>query len=526
MYHLHVSPVTRNKGRSVCAAAAYIAREKVNDLTQDMTFDYSLKDDKSYSEIIGFDGTREELWNLAEDAENRKDATTAREYEIALPRELTQIQRIELSQLYANWLHQEYDVVVDFSIHSQDHRTGKETNPHCHLLTSTRSMESNGKFSKLKVSREWSPQKRKLNGLCKREEELVNARKEWATIHNDYCQKIGLDKVIDHRSYEDQGIEKIPTIHLGPKATAQEKRGEKSIRGNRNRIIVNINKKFAELKQEIILENIQLTEQAKPKTQGSISAPGLTPRPVFETKKKKEPVVEILRTPKKEEPKPVRYEPEYIDEYDEQWYPDPYGEDPYYYPYKTAQDWEIAKLDKEIEQAELAITVADSKADKFISGENKRAELKAEKTDLKNQNLWNNRTWMRTIIDGIRRAKPPEKTLDNLVKKTIEDYPELSTKKETARLEFHKEERQEKGNKMLFRKRMKLLDQQEKNKPKIEKSHNYIIDVEPVITPPSEDFATAQELEELASAAEQEFKDMEQKPEEEKPKPSDNSPSF
>ena len=83
-----------------------------------------------------------------------------------------------------------------------------------------------------------------------------------------------------------------------------------------------------------------------------------------------------------------------------------------------------------------------------------------------------------------------------------------------------------------FEREMELIDIEplpqieNKPEPKIEKSHNYIIDIEPVITPPSEDFATAQELKELNSAAEQEFKDMEQKLEEERPNPSDNSPSL
>ena len=49
---------------------------------------------------------------------------------------------------------------------------------------------------------------------------------------NAYLEHYGHDTRVDHRSYERQGLEKIPTIHLGPVAHGLEKRGIATERDN------------------------------------------------------------------------------------------------------------------------------------------------------------------------------------------------------------------------------------------------------------------------------------------------------
>lgn len=89
MYHNSVKPVSRSSGRSACAAAAYRAGEVVHDQRTGLTHDYTKKADVDFTQLIGWSGTRSELWNAAEAAEKRKDACVAREYEIGLPTELS-----------------------------------------------------------------------------------------------------------------------------------------------------------------------------------------------------------------------------------------------------------------------------------------------------------------------------------------------------------------------------------------------------------------------------------------------------
>ena len=99
IYHLSVKPVSRGVGRSATAAAAYRSASQVADRTTGQVFDYTRKSGVEHAEIvlpteaakrdINWPREREQLWNVAEEAEKRKDARVAREYEVALPHELS-----------------------------------------------------------------------------------------------------------------------------------------------------------------------------------------------------------------------------------------------------------------------------------------------------------------------------------------------------------------------------------------------------------------------------------------------------
>src|SRR3546814_14583689 len=86
---------------------------------------------------------RERLWNAAELAETRKNATVAREYEIALPVELSADERRELALGLAREISERHGVAVDVSIHAP----GREGDPRNHngpLLTTTRPLDPEG----------------------------------------------------------------------------------------------------------------------------------------------------------------------------------------------------------------------------------------------------------------------------------------------------------------------------------------------------------------------------------------------
>jgi cell division septation protein DedD len=201
-----------------------------------MTFSYTAARDLVHDEIVGFDGPRSSLWNMAEAMEIRHDATTAREYEIALPNELSEAEQIELAREFARWLNDHQYCVVDFAIHSGDGLNG-----HGHFLTTTRSVDEDGTMSSIKIQREWADKKRKEHGLPGRKTELVNARKAWADIANKALAKAGFEERIDHRSLKDQGIDRLPTSHIGPAASAMERDGIQTRVGDHNRMIQGIN---------------------------------------------------------------------------------------------------------------------------------------------------------------------------------------------------------------------------------------------------------------------------------------------
>jgi hypothetical protein len=66
---------------------------------------------------------------------------------------------------------------------------------------------------------------------------LLEWRKAWANANNAMLERKGLDIRIDHRTYKEQGIDRLPFIHMGHAATALERKGIETERGNYNREI-------------------------------------------------------------------------------------------------------------------------------------------------------------------------------------------------------------------------------------------------------------------------------------------------
>lgn len=140
IFHCQAKAISRSAGRSATAAAAYRAGELIHDKRTGEVHDYSRKKGIEYSEIITSDGTtitRENLWNAAEEAEKRKDAKVAREWEIALPSELSQDQQRELARSFARELVDRYGVAADLCIHAPS-KGSDARNQHAHILTTTR----------------------------------------------------------------------------------------------------------------------------------------------------------------------------------------------------------------------------------------------------------------------------------------------------------------------------------------------------------------------------------------------------
>lgn len=245
IYHLSVKPVQRSKGRSSVAAAAYRSGSELHDERTGLTHDYTRKSGVLHTELIGWAGSRESLWSAAELAERRRDATTSREYEIALPDELSRDAQFALAAEFGQWLNERHGVAVDVCVH-QGH--GDERNVHAHIMTSTRA--SDGHNLGEKVAREWSDKRRKERGLAGRKADLEEARARWAELANEALKKTGSCESIDHRSYAARGIDAIPQPKFGAAALALERRGEQTDRGAQLRNVVSLNEARARLRPE------------------------------------------------------------------------------------------------------------------------------------------------------------------------------------------------------------------------------------------------------------------------------------
>ena len=75
-------------------------------------------------------------------------------------------------------------------------------------------------------------------------ETLEHWRQTWAELCNAKFAEKGLDVRIDHRSYERQGVELLPTVHEGATVRAMEKKGIRTEKGEFNRWIKATNARY------------------------------------------------------------------------------------------------------------------------------------------------------------------------------------------------------------------------------------------------------------------------------------------
>jgi ATP-dependent exoDNAse (exonuclease V) alpha subunit len=269
MYHLSIKLVSRSTGRSATAASAYRAGEKIHDERTNTTHDYTRKQGVVHEEILTPEESpewakdREKLWNAAELAEKRKDSRVAREYEIAIPKELSKEEGIELVMEFGKELSDRYGVAVDVAVH-KDHKKdwqGKEKgfdSYHAHLLSTTRLLGKEGLGEKAAL--ELSDSKRKSLGLCKGSEEIETVRKMWEQTANRALERSGHRERIDCRSLKEQGIEREPTRHLGSKATYLERSGTQTEIGDVNRQIEQAYEQGLKDREDLMLMNQKLIE--------------------------------------------------------------------------------------------------------------------------------------------------------------------------------------------------------------------------------------------------------------------------
>lgn len=229
IYHLSMKPVSRATGRSAVASMAYRAGEKLTNERDGITHDYTAKQGVEHAEIVLPEGVnadwardRSDLWNAAEFAEKRKDARVAREFEIALPHELSAEERLEATRDFAQELANRYGAAVDFAIHAP-HDASDVRNHHAHVMMTTRQVGEDGLGDKTYLEREnkWLLS----NGLATTDMQLRDIRQTWEGIANEHLAMAGHDIRIDHRSHMERGLEIAPTEHMGVHATQMERRG-------------------------------------------------------------------------------------------------------------------------------------------------------------------------------------------------------------------------------------------------------------------------------------------------------------
>ncbi|UXS99630.1 Ti-type conjugative transfer relaxase TraA [Agrobacterium tumefaciens] len=235
IYHLSTKPVSRSSGRSAVASAAYRCAVLLVNQRDGLVHDFTRKEGVEHKEIVLPQGVsadwaldRSTLWNAAEFAEKRKDARVAREFEIALPHELSTEGRLKAARAFAQDLANRYGAAVDFAIHSPSEH-GDIRNYHAHVLMTTRQVGKAGLGEKTCL--EHKNARLLANGMATTDMQLRDIRQSWEGIANRQLQREGLDVRIDHRSHAERGLELSPTEHMGVHASQMQQQGMAVERG-------------------------------------------------------------------------------------------------------------------------------------------------------------------------------------------------------------------------------------------------------------------------------------------------------
>ena len=261
IYHFNVKIVSRGKGASAVAKAAYISGEKIKNEYDGVIHNYRRKHEVVHKEILlPYNAppkfkNRSILWNAVEKSETRKNSQTARLIDAALPIEISRNEQIDLVRHFCQQCFVSKGMCADFAIHDKG-----DGNPHVHILLTTRKVNENGFTQK---ERAWND--RSL---------LIEWRKLWADWCNHKLYFVS-DKRIDHRSYAAQGIDKIPQKHLGAAACAIEKKGYRTDKGSYNRkvILTNTNAEIEKINFELSKLNLEKRSIKKEIIEAELNCP-------------------------------------------------------------------------------------------------------------------------------------------------------------------------------------------------------------------------------------------------------------
>ena len=271
---------------SAVGASAYRSGEILKNEYDGITHDFTRKRGIVHTEVLlpphalpDFTD-RSTLWNAVEKIEKSKNSQLAREIEVALPVELDREKQIQLVREYVQENFVSVGMCADIAVH--DKKTG---NPHAHIMLTMRPLEQSGEWgakSKKEYILDKNGQRIKLkNGSFKtRKVDLTDWndkdkaevwRQAWADVTNKYLAEQNIPQRIDHRSYERQGIEQIPTVHMGVAATQMERKGIVTEKGEKNRLIREQNRLLKEVRRRIAELGKWVKEKSAQKDNQSIN---------------------------------------------------------------------------------------------------------------------------------------------------------------------------------------------------------------------------------------------------------------
>ena len=262
IYHLNARTGSRSKGQSARAAAAYIQR------AAEYSRGHAQADELVYTasgHMPSWAEAEPTAYWAAADLYERANGRLFKRVEVALPTALGAAEQRELAVGFAHSLTEAEQLPYTLALHA-----GAGTNPHCHLLISERTNDGLERspaqwFSRYNAAAPEQGGARKTRALYPKTW-LAATRAAWADQTNQALERAGHALRIDHRSLEAQGIERLPSLHLGPTVLAMEARGIETERGAEARHRAQVNAQLATLtaqQEEVEYERATRTESER-----------------------------------------------------------------------------------------------------------------------------------------------------------------------------------------------------------------------------------------------------------------------
>jgi len=279
----HIETHTRGKGHSAVAGAAYRLGLKLYDRQAGVWHDYrkrQLGEEIVRTLTVAPEGATDpdELWNRAEATEKRKDAQVARDFRIPVPFGLSDQQAGDLAEEMARFIARELHTSVSMGLHRDaavdalgQVKADEKVGFHAHLYFPTRrleQMEGEGGGSAWGLGAKLTMlSNRSTSGMF-----VERLNQHWAELANQYTAANGLTANYDHRSYARIGLPILPQPKLGQAATAMERRGFFTRKGDAARDII-IASEVYKAAHAIVLEAQREQAVADVQREASTSSP-------------------------------------------------------------------------------------------------------------------------------------------------------------------------------------------------------------------------------------------------------------
>lgn len=256
IFHFQGQIISRSnkqgKQRSSVACAAYRSGEKLFDERNQVAKFYK-RQVAPITKILIPDNApqwasnRERLWNEVEKKEKQHNAQLAREFNVALPKELNDQEQEKLTYDFCQKIFVDNGMVADISIHRED-----KNNPHFHVMLTVRPFKKSGEWGnkcRKEIVIDEKTGKKKSMRIDTTDWNNKNKMKEWRKAWEDFANNALKNKgiTISCKSNKDLGKETKPTVHEGYAARNIVKRGKISYRVNRNEKLREYNRTVIEL---------------------------------------------------------------------------------------------------------------------------------------------------------------------------------------------------------------------------------------------------------------------------------------